>query len=109
MTADLLAAATGAALVAIVAVYIVLLVGTLVCALRGDVPKALLFGMALLTMIWPGLGLIVLIIVLIVALCTRNIELIAPVAIGFVVAITLFFVLAAVIGVGVAIFGGVAA
>ena len=109
MTADLLAAATGAALVAIAAVYVVLLIGTLVCALRGDVPKALLCGMALLTMIWPGLGLIVLIIVLIVALFTRNIELIAPIAIGFVVAIALFFALAAVIGVGVVLFGGVVA
>ena len=107
MTADLLAATTGAALIAIVTVYIVLLIGTLVCALRGDVPKALLCGMALLTMIWPGLGLIVLIVILIVALFTRNIELIAPVAIGFMLALLLFFVLAAVIGVGVAIFGGV--
>lgn len=109
MTADLLAAATGAALVAIVAVYVALLVGTLVCALRGDVPKALLYGMALLTMIWPGLGLIVLIVILIVALFTRNIELIAPVAIGFIAAIALFFVLATVIGVGVVLFGGVVA
>lgn len=109
MTADLLVATTGAALVAIVAVYIVLLIGTLVFALRGDVPKALLCGMALLTMIWPGLGLIVLIVILIVALFTRNIELIAPVAIGFIVAIALFFVLAAVIGVGVALFGGIVA
>ena len=107
MTAETLVAATGAALVAILAVYVVLLVGTLVCALRGDVPKALLFGMALLTMIWPGLGLIVLIVILIVALCTRNFELIAPVAIGFVVAIALFLVLAAVIGVGVVVFGEV--
>ena len=110
MTAETLVdAATGAALIAIVAVYIVLLIGTLVCALRGDEPKALLFGMALLTMIWPGLGLIVLIVVLIVALCTRNIEQIAPVVMGFISALVLFFVLAAVIGVGVAIFGGAVA
>lgn len=110
MTAETLVdAATGAALIAIVAVYIVLLIGTLVCALRGNVPKALLCGMALLTMIWPGLGLIVLIVILIVALFTRNIELIAPVAIGFVVVMALFFVLAAVIGVGVVLFGGVVA
>ena len=107
MTAETLVAATGAAMVAFLAVYVVLLIGTLVCALRGDVSKALLFGMALLTMIWPGLGLIVLIVILIVALCTRNFELIAPVAIGFVVAIALFLVLAAVIGVGVVVFGEV--
>ena len=107
MTAETLVdAATGAALIAVVAVYIVLLIGTLVCALRGDVSKALLFGMALLTMIWPGLGLIVLIVVLIVALFTRNIELIAPVVIGFIATIVLFIVLAAVIGVGVVLFGG---
>ena len=109
MTADLLVATTGAALVAIVAVYIVLLIGTLVFALRGDVPKALLCGMALLTMMWPVLGLVALIVVLIVSLCTRNIELIASVAIGFVAAIVLFCVLAAVIGVGVVLFGGAVA
>ena len=107
MTAETLVdAATGAALMAIAAVYVVLLICTLVCALRGNVPKALLFGMALLTMIWPGLGLIVLIVVLIVVLCTRNFELIVPVAIGFVMAIVLFFVLVAVIGIG-GVIGGV--
>ena len=107
MTAETLVdSATGAALITIVAVYAVLLIGTLVCALRGDVPKALLCGMALLTMIWPGLALIVLIVVLVVALFTRNVELIAPVAIGFVLAIVLYLVLAAVIGVGLVLFGG---
>ena len=107
MTAETLVdAATGAALIAIVAVYALLLIGTLVCALRGDVPKAILCGMALLTMLWPGLGLIILIVILIVALCTRNFELIAPVAIGFVLALVIYLVLAAVIGIGFVIFKG---
>ena len=110
MTAETLVfAATGAALIAIVAVDAVLLIGTSVCALRGDVPKAILCGMALLTMLWPGLGLIVLIVILIVALCTRNFELIAPVAIGFVLALAVYFVLVAVIGVGAVLFGGAVA
>ena len=107
MTAETLVdAATGAALIAIVAVYAVLLIGTLVCALKGDVPKAILCGMALLTMLWPGLGFIVLIVILIVALCTRNFELIAPVAIGFVLVLVIYLVLAAVIGVGAVLIGG---
>lgn len=108
MTAETLVdAATGAALIAIVAVYIVLLIGTLAFAIRGDVPKALLFGMALLTMFLPGLALPVLVVVLIVSLCTRNYEIIAPVAIGFVLAMVLYVVLATVIGVGVVLFEGV--
>lgn len=106
MTADLLAATTGAALVAVAAVYIVLFIATLLCALRGDMPKALLCGMALLTMIWPGLGLIVLIVILIISLFTRNIELIAPVATGFILAMVLYIVLVTVIGTGVMVFGG---
>ena len=107
MTAETLVfAATGATLAAIVAVYVFLLIGILVCALKGDVPKAILCGMALLTMLWPGLGPIVLVIILIVALCTRNFELIAPVAIGFVLALVIYLVLAAVIGVGAVLIGG---
>ena len=107
MTAEMMVdAVTGTALITVVSICAILLIGTLVCALRGDVPKAILCGMALLTMLWPGLGLIVLIVILIVALCTRNFELIAPVAIGFVLALVIYLVLAAVIGMGAVLIGG---
>ena len=107
MTGELLLdAVTGATLIGLVLVYLGLLIGTLVCAVRGDVPKALTLGVAFLTMIFPVLGLIVLIVGLTVALCTRNVSLAGPIAIGFIVAIVVYLAISAVIGVAVVV-GGV--
>ena len=102
----LLDAVTGATLIGLVLVYLGLLIGTLVCAIRGDITKALTLGVAFLTMMSPGLGFLVLIIGLIVALCTRNVSLAGPIAVGFIVAIVAYFVICTVIGVAVVV-GGV--
>lgn len=102
----LIDAVTGAAFIGVVLIYLILLVGTLVCAFRGDIPKAVLCGMTLLTMLFPVLGFLVLIVGLIATLFTRNVERAWPIVLGFVFAIVINVVICIVVGVGVVI-GGV--
>lgn len=98
-------AAVGATIVALAAIYLGLLASTLILAMRGDIPHALICGMALLTMVSGVLGLIVLIIVLIATAFTRNLEVFGCVAIGFLSAIVIYTVLCTALGVGIALAG----
>lgn len=101
----LMDAAELATIVAIAAIYLGLLISTIVLAMKGDVPHALMCGMALLTMISGGLGLIVLILVIIATAFTRNVEIMGCVAAGFVIAIVVYVALCVALGVGIAIAG----
>lgn len=100
----LVGAITGTMLMALAIVYIGLFLATLVFALRGDIPKAIICGSALLTMLSVQLGLIMVVAMLIVTAFTRNLQVLGYVVVGFLTAVVLSAVIAMVlIAVGVAV------
>lgn len=103
MAAELLGALTGAALVGVLAVYLGLLLMTVVFAVRGMMDRAMVCGVAFLTMMFPLGGLFVLIGMLVYGMVTRDIQPAVCSGVGFVVAIAVYAVLVAVLGIGIAV------
>ena len=98
----LMAVATGVTIVAVALIALSPLIATIVFAIRGDIPHALMCGIAMLTLISPELGFIILILMLIVTAFTRNVEVLGCVAVGFLAAIVIYVALFTALGVGIA-------
>lgn len=102
----LIAVATGSMMIVAIALIVLSpLIATIIFAIRGDIPHALMCGVAMLTLIYPGLGFIILILVLIVTAFTRNVEVLGCVAVGFLTALIIEIALVTALGVGIAIAG----